>query len=58
MTGIAIWRQRRELAFLVMTHEAVRVSHRARLAVRFFGLMAARALHITMLVMWEGDVKL
>ena len=58
MTRIAVWRQRCELALLVMTHETIRVSHRSRLVFGFFGLMAVGATHIFVLVMWERDVKL
>ena len=58
MTRIAVCRQRRELALLVMTHEALRVSKRARPAVRFFGLMTVGAINILVLVMCERDAKL
>ena len=58
MTRIAVCRQRRELALRVVTHEALRVSERARLAVWFFGLMAVGAIHTLVLVMCERDVKL
>ena len=58
MTRIAVCRQRRELTLRVMTHEALRVSERARLAVRFFGLMAVGAGNIGVLLVFERDVKL
>ena len=57
MTRIAVCRQRCELAFLVMTRKALRVSERARLAIRFFGLVAIGAIYILMLVMRERDAK-
>src|SRR5215217_8958854 len=41
-----------------MTREALRVSERARPAVRFFGLMAGGALHIFVLVVCERNSKL
>ena len=58
MTRIAVCGQRRELALLVMTREALRVSERARLAVRFFSLMAVGAIHVLVLLMCERDAKL
>ena len=58
MTRIAVCRQRRELALLVMTREALRVSERARPAIRFFSFMAVGAIHILVLLMCERDAKL